>query len=108
MDQLLESGEPSQRAESSLVQIIRSPSFHQRVMAMFEQDPNQRFFRPCNEKSAQEFEDFIAGRRKLGLLPGWKEVNASELQGGNELFDGVKALAKFLKLEEARALQVGR
>ena len=105
LDQLLEPGEPSLRAEASLIKVLRHQAFKSRVMATF--DPNQGFFRfPPSDKSAQEFEDFAAGRRRLALLPGWTEVSASELEGGKDMLDGIRALAKFLKLKEARALQV--
>ena len=91
-------------AVQSLIKLFGWHVFRSRLCSVFDEDPSQRYFKPPSPASAAAFEAFEKGERKICLLPGWREVD--DLPGGAEEKAGIKALARFIQLEEGLTVHV--
>lgn len=107
LDLLLEPGGPSASASEALKCALRSSAFRERAVASFEEDSARHFYGVATEQTGKDFDSFANGQKRMSLLHGWDaKRNASELQGKVDLVEGVKALARYLRLGEERAMQV--
>ena len=107
LDQLLEPGEPSVSASNALKRVLQSSAFRERVVASLEEDSAGRFYGAGTEQTGKEFESFAKGQKRLPLLNGWEPGReAGQLQGKEDLVEGVQALGRYLRLGEGRAMQV--
>ena len=107
LDQLLEPGEPSVSASNALKRVLQSAAFRERVVASLEGNSARHLYGVATEQTGKDFDSFAKGRKRLALLHGWEPGReAGQLQGKEDLVEGVQTLARYLRLGEGRAMQV--
>jgi len=107
LDHLLDPGETPTSASQALKRILDCSDYRCRVDCTLQKSPVSTFYAPASEETAQDFARLFEDEKPLPLLHGWiPGITASGLDGKSDLVDGVRSLARCLRLAEARAMQV--